>query len=377
MAGKLFAAFVRTVTEPGKHGDGRGLMLLVHPSGRKQFVQRVSIHSKRRDLGLGAFPEVRLTDARDRADENRLIARKGLDPTVEPARTPTFAEAAEEVIKLHSPSWTERGKSASQWSSSLETYAIPSLGQKSVDAITTADVMAALAPIWNTKRVTAQRVRQRISTIMRWAIANGHRLDNPAGDALVAALPKNGVQKVHHPAIPHADVREALARVRASSGRPVTKLAFEFLVLTAVRSAEVRLARRKEVDLENAMWTVPAEHTKDKRAHRIPLSGRAREILELARGLPDRSGLVFPSRGGTALSDTAFSKLVRRLGIPAVPHGFRSSFRDWCGETGVPREVAEACLAHSLDQVEGAYARSDLFERRRALMESWSDYLAA
>ena len=253
MAGKISAAFVRTVTEPGKYGDGRGLMLLVHPSGRKQFVQRISIQGKRRDLGLGAFPEVSLAEARDRADDNRLIARKGLDPTVEPVRTPTFAEAAEEVIKLHSSSWTERGKSASQWSSSLETYAIPSLGQTSVDAITTAGVMAALGPIWNTKRVTAQRVRQRISTIMRWAIANGHRLDNPAGDALLAALPKNGVQKVHHPAIPHAEVREALARVRASSGRPVTKLAFEFLVLTAVRSAEVRLARRDEVDLENAM----------------------------------------------------------------------------------------------------------------------------
>ena len=126
MAGKLSAAFVRTATEAGKYGDGRGLMLLVHPSGRKQFVQRISIQGKRRDLGLGAFPEVSLAEARDRADENRLIARKGLDPTVEPARTPTFAEAAEEVIKLHSPSWTERGKSASQWSSSLETYAIPS-----------------------------------------------------------------------------------------------------------------------------------------------------------------------------------------------------------------------------------------------------------
>ena len=376
MAGKLSAAFVRTVTEPGKYGDGRGLMLLVHPSGRKQFVHRITIKGKRRDLGVGAYPEVSLAEARDRADENQFLVRQGLDPTEESAGTPTFAEAAEKVIDLHSPTWTERGKSAAQWSSSLNTYATPSLGQASVDAISTADVMAALEPIWTTKRVTARRVRQRISTIMKWAIANGYRFDDPAGEALVAALPKNGARKAHHAAIPHSEVREALARIRASSGRLVTKLAFEFLVLTAVRSGEVRLARWEEIDVENGMWTVPATHTKDGKVHRIPLSTRALEILALARDHSPHSDLVFPSRAGTPLSDSTFSKMATRLGLRAVPHGFRSTFRDWCGETGVPVEVSEASLAHSLDQFGGAYARSDLFERRRVPMQAWADYLA-
>ena len=298
-------------------------MLLVHPSGRKQFVQRISIQGKRRDLGLGAYPTVSLGEARDLADENRLLVRKGLDPTAESVRTPTFAEAAEKVIELHSPSWTERGKSAAQWSSSLNTYAIPSLGHASVDAITTADVMAALEPIWNTKRVTAQRVRQRISTIMKWAIAKRYRPDDPAGEALVAALPKNGGQKVHHPAIPHEDVHEALAGIRASSGRLITKLAFEFLVLTAVRSGEVRLATWQEIDVENGLWTVPAAHTKDGKVHRIPLSSRALEILARVLELSPGSDLIFPSRRGTPMSDSTFSKMASRVGLQAVPHGFR------------------------------------------------------
>ena len=377
MAHKLSAAFVRTVTEPGKYGDGRGLMLLVHPSGRKQFVHRITVKGKRRDLGLGAYPEVSLAEARDRVDENRLLMRMGLDPTEEPARTPTFAEAAEEVIQLHSSSWTERGKSRAQWTASLKTHAFPSLGAKRVDAITTADVMDVLTPMWLSKRVTAQRVRQRISTVMRWAIANGHRLDDPAGAALVAALPKNGFQKAHRRAIPHADVREALARIRTAKGRQVTRLAFEFLVLTAVRSGEVRLARWEEIDVENGLWTAPAAHTKDRKVHRIPLSRRALEILARARELSPGSDLIFPSRRGTPMSDSTFSKMASRVGLRVVPHGFRSTFRDWCGETGVPIEVSEASLSHSLDRFGGAYARSDLFERRRAPMEAWADYLAS
>ena len=188
-------------------------------------------------------------------------------------------------------------------------------------------------------------------------------------------MPQVGHRPSHHPAIPHEEVRDALAKVRSSRARPVTRLALEFLVLTAVRSGEVRFARWEEIDFDTATWTVPVEHTKDKRVHRIPLSARALEVLRAARGEHKRVGLVFASAREMALSDSAMSKLLHRLKIGAVPHGFRSSFRDWCGETAVAREVAEACLAHSLERQEAAYARSDLFGRRRVVMEKWSAYV--
>ena len=316
-----------------------------------------------------------LAHAREQARENQFLASKGVDPRTRGAGTPKFAEAAEKVISLHAPAWTAGGKSAGQWRSSLRTYAFPRLGEQAVDSITTADVMEALSPIWNTKRVTAQRVRQRIGVIMKWGIAEGYRSDNPAGEAIVAAMPQVGHRPSHHPAIPHEEVRDALAKVRSSRARPVTRLALEFLVLTAVRSGEVRFARWEEIDFDTATWTVPVEHTKDKRVHRIPLSARALEVLRAARGEHKRVGLVFASAREMALSDSAMSKLLHRLKIGAVPHGFRSSFRDWCGETAVAREVAEACLAHSLERQEAAYARSDLFGRRRVVMEKWSAYV--
>ena len=235
--------------------------------------------------------------------------------------------------------------------------------------------MAVLLPIWNEKRETARRVRQRIGTIMKWAVAQGYRHDNPAGDAIGAALPKsNGIQK-HFRALPHADVAAALATVRASGAAVTTRLAFDFLVLTAARSGEVRRATWAEVDLDAAVWTVPAERMKAQREHRVPLCARAVEILNEARGYADGFGLLFPSVTGRVISDNTLSKLLREQGVAAVPHGFRSSFRDWCSDTGQPREVAEAALAHVVRGVEGAYARSDLFDRRRALMDAWAAYV--
>ena len=175
-----------------------------------------------------------------------------------------------------------------------------------------------------------------------------------------------------------AEVRPALARVRASRAWSAKKLAFEYLVLTVCRSSEVRGARWSEIDLENRVWAVPVERMKMKRQHRVPLSGRALELLSEPRVLSDDSGLVFPSPTGRLLSDSTISKLVRESGIKAVLHGFRSSFQDWCGETGQPREVAEAALAHAIaNKTESAYARSDLFERRRTLMREWTDYGAS
>ena len=292
---------------------------------------------------------------------------------------PTFAEAVETVIGIHSATWKDSGKTEAQWRSSLATYASPRLGHKSVDAITTADVLAVLVPIWNDKRETARRVRQRISAVMAWSVAEGYRPDDPSA-AVSAALPKgsNGRGRTHQRALPHAEVADAIATVRESQAWPSTKLVLEFLALTAARSGEVRLATWDEIDTAAATWTVPAERTKTARPHRVPLSARALAVLDDAREFMDTSGLIFPSATGRAVSGNTLSKLMRELKIEAVPHGFRSSFRDWCSEVGgVQREVAEASLAHVVKGVEGAYARSDLLDQRRAVMEAWAVYLRA
>ena len=235
-----------------------------------------------------------------------------------------------------------------------------------------------LLPIWNEKHQTAKRVRQRIGTVMRWAIAQGYRVDNPAGDAIGAALPRPPRVQKHYKALPYAEVAGAIDVIQRSEARVTVKLGFEFLVLTVSRSGEVRGARWAEIDLEGGEWTIPAERMKSRREHRVPLSARAREILAMAKAHAPRSELVFPSARGLVLPSFEFAGLLKALGIGAVPHGFRSSFRDWAAErTDAPRAVMEAALAHAVrNRVEAAYARSDLFERRRVLMEQWAEYLA-
>ena len=254
-------------------------------------------------------------------------------------------------------------------------YAMPKLGQMKVDRIATGDVLGVLTPIWSTKRETARRVRGRIGAVMKWAVAKGYREDNPAGDALGAALPRGGVRKQHFPALPHSQVAAALATVEASGVWVGLKLAFRFLVLTATRSGDVRGATWEEIDGDT--WTIPANRMKGGREHRVPLSTQALQVLEQAREIPGDTGLIFPSVTGGVVSATAPSILLHKLGIQAVPHGFRSSFRDWAAEeTDCPHPVVEAALAHTVrNKVEAAYARSDLFERRRRLMGDWAQYL--
>ena len=378
---KLTTRFVQTAP-PGKHGDGdgTGLMLVVQPSGSRSFVQRLTVHRKVVDIGLGSARWTTLAEARKAARDNQRLARRGGDPRALRAgrHIPTFEEAADTVIAIHAEGWRDGGKSEKQWRASLRDYAMPRLGRMRVDQIGPADVMAVLLPIWNEKRETARRVRQRVGAVMKWAVAEGHRLDNPAGDAIGAALPKNGSHRKHHRALPHAEVGAALETIRQSPAWPSTRLALEFVAVTAARSGEVRAMTWKEIDEGGAVWTVPADRMKAGREHRVPLSGAALAVLEavrpLSNGAPD--SLVFPSQRGRALSDMTLSKAMKDRGIDAVPHGFRSSFRDWCGESGVAREVAEACLAHVVrDQTEAAYARTDYLDRRRKVMEAWARYL--
>ena len=382
---KLSAAFVKTVKRPGRYGDGRGgfgLSLLVKPTttGRlsKTWSQRLRINGHPVNVGLGAYPMVTLAEAREKALENRRAVAQGRDPRS--GGIPTFAEAAETVIAIHSPSWRSRGKYEAQWRGTLRNHAMPRLGHKRVNEITTADVMGVLLAndFWNRKRVTARVVRQRIGAVMKWAGAQGHREDNPAGDAISAALPKNSVRVRHQRALPHGEVAAALDRVRASDALASTKLALAFLVLTACRSGEVRRARWSEIDLKEAIWTIPEDRTKSGREHRVPLSSGALRVLDQARAVGNGTGLVFPGRRGRPLSETTHSLMLRRFGIACVPHGMRSSFRDWCSETGVAREVAEASLAHVVkNKVEAAYARSDLLDQRREVMEAWAQYIAS
>ena len=386
---RLSAAFCRNVRHSGtskkveRYGDGAGLMLSVSPGGSRHWVQRIVIRGRRRAFGLGSYPGVSLAEARQIALKNRTIARAGGDPLR--GDVPTFRAAAADVIDLRSAAWKPGSKSPAQWRSSLATYAYPVIGDMTVDRISSADVLAVVRPIWNSKRETAQRVRQRISTILLWCVAQGHRTDDPAGKAVLQALPATGRVRQHYRALPYQDVPAALRRIQATGAWVGTKLAIEYLILTACRSGEVRGARWDEIDHDRRLWTVPAERMKARTAHRVPLSGRCMELLAEAREISTiptleylaGNPLVFPSVRGRTLSDNTLSKLCREHDVGAVPHGFRSSFRDWASEqTSTPHAVMEQALAHTVPSaVERAYARSDLLDKRRALMAAWEAFV--
>ena len=381
---RLSATFVQGVNQPGRYGDGRGshgLSLLVKPSTvsgwSKSWSQRLRVDSKVSQLGLGAYPVVSLAQAREQALENAKSAVQGINPRkTAPTSAPTFSDASETVIGIHSGTWRDGGKSARQWRASLATYALPVLGDLPIDKIESADVLAVLTPIWSSKPETARRVRQRISAVLRWGVASGYRSDDAASTAILQALPRNTGTRTHQRAIHHKDVGRALDTVKASGAFLTTKLAFRLLVLTAARSGEVRGATWSEIDLGLGVWEIPAERMKAARPHRVPLSPGALAVLKEAKKLPPApGGLIFPSPKGRQISDNTLSKLLRENGVDAVVHGFRSSFRDWCGDTGQPREVAEMALAHVVKGVEAAYARSDLFQRRRVVMGNWAAYV--
>ena len=382
----LTAAKVRTLKTPGNYTDGNGLTMRVDERGNKAWYQRVTVNGKRRNIGLGGYPAVALSDAREVALRNVTTIRQGLDPIAEkrlarqiaqrPA-IPTFQQAAQTMIKLHSPAWSN-GQHTKQWSGSLAKHVYPLIGYKKVDEITTADTLAVLERIWLTKIETAKRVRQRMAAIFDYCIAQRWRIDNPAAVPITRALPPHPKTKKHHLALPYADVPEAIEQVRASTAEPVTKLAFEFMVLTAARQGEVRGAKWSEINMSTATWTVPAGRVKTRVEHRVPLSSPAMDILRQAREL-GVGDLVFASKrgGGKPMSNMALEMLLRRLEIDGVPHGFRSSFKDWTAEqTDFSRDISEAALAHQLGKnAEKPYLRTDLFQLRRELMDAWAAFV--
>ena len=384
---KLTAKAIETMNTPGRYKDDAapGLYLYVQAHRtkagevtiRKSFVQRLTVHGRRADLGLGTlrWGATTISEARHRALANYRIARDGGDPRRRAGpEVPSFADGIEAVLDLQRSNWRDGGKSEAQWRASLRDYAAPLMDQP-VDAIDAGAVLTVISPIWNAKRETARRVLQRIGAVLRWAVAGGYRDATPI-EAVRAALPRNGHKARHHRALPHAEVAGALATIRQSKASTGTRLALEFLILTAARSGEVRGATWEEVDLEAAVWTVPEGRIKAGREHRVPLSGAAFAVLAAAHELSGGEGLVFPSPTGRVLSDATMGKLLRDRGIDAVPHGFRSSFKDWASETGIAREVSEAALAHVItDKAEAAYARSDLLDRRAEVMERWARYV--
>ena len=377
------AVAVRNEKTPGRHPIGETLYLMVWPSGSKSWVQRISIKGERKDIGLGPHPPVSLAQARQKAGENRTVVKSGGDPLAakrEEARlaeTPTFEQLARQHIAQNRLSW-KNIKHRAQWESTLKTYAFPKIGALKVNEIDRKHVVEVLAPIWTTKAETARRVRQRIRSVMDRAISLEYVDYNPAGDAINGALARQRRTKNHHRALPYGNLPAALQAVRESTASPPVKLGFEMLALTACRSGEVRGMTWDEVDLQEATWTVPAERMKAGKPHRVPLSRGALAALEEARSLSDRNGLVFPAPGSRGvLSDMAFTQLLRRLALDFVPHGLRSSFRDWAAEkTNAPHAVVEKALAHTVgNATEAAYFRSDLLEQRRPLMEDWGGFL--
>lgn len=376
----LTAAFVRSAREPGKYFDGHGLFLKVVPGGARQWVQRIVVRGRRREIGLGSADLVTLADARAAALDNRRVARGGGDPLAERRRAremPTFAEA---MIEAHKELSFGNPKDEKAFLSSLNAYVVPKFGARAVCEVTGPDVRAAVLAVRDEKPEVARKLVLRCSAVFKWAIGEGLRADNPAM-AQVLALPavsRKAKVTAHRKALPYAEVAGCVDVVKASGAWGATKLALEFLILTAARSGEVRLAAWDEVDLAAGVWVVPASRMKMGREHVVPLSPRALAVLADAEKLRDGSGLLFPSVRGKPLSDMTLSKLVKDLGFPVDVHGFRTSFRTWAQEqTNFPFEVCETALAHSVgDAASQAYARSDLLRKRRKLMEAWASYLA-
>lgn len=375
------------------HGTVTGLAL--HPSNTKghgkwvlRYVSPVS--GKRRNAGLGSYPEISITEVGKRATAMRIELAEGKDPLEEKAKVkdkpkiPTFKEAA---LKLHGdllPGW-KNPKHGQQWINTLREYVFPMLGDKFLHEIQPGDVAAVLKPIWLTKAETASRVKQRIHAVIAWGWAHGYCQSNPVDVVghLLAQQPGKAVRTQHHPAMPWRDIPEFLQKHLRQSFRPeVTRTLLEFVILTASRSGEARGMTWSEVDLQKKVWTIPAERMKAKFPHRVPLSPRAMAIIETQQG--QHKALVFPSiRDQVELSDMAITSLLRKLkahsdtpGRVATTHGFRSSFRDWCSEMGYSRDLAERSLAHTIkDKVEAAYHRTDLVEQRREVMNAWATFV--
>jgi len=377
---RLNAVTAKQKSAPGRYCDGGGLYLVVDSSGAKRWQFRAVIAGKRTEIGLGGLATVSLAEAREEALNLRKSVRRGGNPLLERRRAkrgiPTFKAAAEAVHTEHAKTF-KNAKHSAQWLQSLENDVFPILGTKPVDQIDTADVLKVLTPVWTTKPETARRLKQRIKVVLDWAKASGYRTGDNSTDGLTKVLPKHKGDKAHHAAMAYQQVPAFIHELRGINANPLTKAALEFTVLCASRTSEVLQAEWQEFDLEAALWVIPAGRIKAGREHKVPLSARAIELLQEAKRLTDGSSFVFPGRKpGTPLSNMVFLQALKRMKRDVVPHGFRSSFRDFAAErTNHSRAVCEAALAHVVtDKVEAAYLRTQFLEQRRELMAAWATY---
>lgn len=376
--GKLTATAVTGKKAAGRYGDGDGLFLLVGPTGAKSWVVRIQKAGKRRDIGLGSAAKVSLAVARDRAALVRSQIEVGIDPVAERRKLvgiPTFREAAKLVHAETQKGW-RNGKHNKQWLSSLETHAFPAIGDIAVSSLDGPAVRDVLAAIWLTRPETARRVRQRIAAILDWAVAKGYRAAPLALAAIDKSLPRQKRAGNHHAALPYVDVPAVVAKLRSRTS--VGRLALEALILTAARSGEIRGATWSEIDLEGALWTIPAKRMKAGKEHVIPLSTAAVAAFKRAKALcTGNNDLVFQGqKHNRPVSDMTLTKVLRDMDLAATPHGFRSSFKDWASETThFANELSEAALAHAIpNKTEAAYRRGNLLEKRRIMMAAWGDY---
>ena len=378
---RLSAKTVLSLSRPGRHADGGNLYLLVSKTGAKSWVFMYRHAGAQRELGLGSLRDVPLASARRKAAEYREALAGGTDPRTLRVETvaPTFDAAASQLIESLRPSW-KNAKHAQQWENTIAQYC-ESLKSKRIDQIVVDDVLKVLKPLWQRVPETASRVRMRMEKILDYARAKGWRTgENPArwkGHLDHILPPRKRLTRGHHKAMPHRDAPALVARLRGLGS--ISAKALEFCILTAARSGEVLNARWSEFNLQEAIWTVPATRMKAGREHRVPLEGRALAIVkELAEAKV--GDYVFPgAKKGRPLSVMSMTMVMRRLKQEFTVHGFRSAFRDWASEeTSFAREVAEQALAHIIENaVERAYRRSDLFEKRRELMNAWNAYLAS
>jgi integrase len=390
---KQLSAISARNAKPGRHADGNGLYLLVKPTGAKSWVLRVQVDGfKEAPKMAPTAPGIStiipilqrkvltLSEAREKAEILRTIAKSGLDPVAERDRQrrsiPTFREASEATHKALKAGWTEKGGQV--FLRSLENHAHPTLGNKRVDAITAGDISGALAPIWISKPDMARKVKQRIRTVLNFAHGRGWRPTEAPSQSVTVALPRQP-KGGNYSAMPYADVPAFIARLRAD--QPTTgKQALLFQIYTAARPGEVRGARWEHIDIAKREWKRPAAMMKASEAHVVTLNEAAVRLLQavMCTGTPDPSNLIFPGQGGRMLSDMTMSKVLRTAGLSYDAHGFRSSFRDWAAEKmpAIPDPVAEAALAHVVpDKVVRAYKRTNFLEMRRELLDAWDMHL--
>ena len=379
---ELTALKIKKLTIPGRYADGNNLYLEVDKSGARRWTLRVTILGRRRDMGLGGISTVSLEEARELAYQYRKIARSGGDPILERQKNrglqTTLIYCTKKVHEINLPTWKNQ-KFAKQWLSSLEHHVFPTIGKLPISQVTSADILRVLTPIWNTKGDTAKKIKQRLRMIIKWARAQGYFQGDDPVELAEQALPKQLKSDDHHKSLEFEKLPEMISNLRKSKISLPTKLALEFTILSACRTSEVLNAKWEEIDLTKLIWSIPSERMKGGKVHQVPLTDRMTVILNDCKKLKTNNDLLFPSEiNGEALSNNTMRlALKKRLKIDATVHGMRSSFKDWASETtNFANEVSEMALAHTIsNKTELAYRRRTLIEKRRHLMQKWSDYL--